>query len=69
MVKIPQLILLGEKDESRDRNIKKIAKWFEFNSQSRDTRIEIIKKAPHSFFLCEERVITHIKAFIKKNSL
>lgn len=69
MVKIPQLILLGEKDESRDRSMKKIAKWFERNSQSRDTRIEIIKKAPHSFFLCEERVVAHIKAFIKKNSL
>lgn len=66
MVKIPQLILLGEKDESRDRSIKKIAQWFKLNSKSKDTRIEIIKKAPHSFFRHEDEVTTHIKVFINR---
>lgn len=67
-VRIPQLIIFGEKDDSRDRNMKKIAQWFKLNSQSKNTRIEIIKKASHSFFHHEDEVVTHIKAFIKEIS-
>lgn len=69
LVKIPQLILLGEKDESRDRNMKKIAQWFEANCKSKKKNIYIIKNAPHSFFQHENEVSDHIKVFIGNNSL
>ena len=68
-ITIPQLVILGEKDETRDRNIKKIAEWFKKNTRSRKSTIEIINGASHSFFQHENEVAENIKSFIKNNSL
>ncbi|PIV70989.1 hypothetical protein COW57_02095 [Candidatus Roizmanbacteria bacterium CG17_big_fil_post_rev_8_21_14_2_50_39_7] len=66
---IPQLVVLGEKDEFRNRPIKKIEHWFEKNIRSKVNRIVIIPNATHSFFNHEDEVVHHIKAFIQNNSL
>lgn len=63
-IKIPELIILAEKDEYRDRPIKKIADWFEKKSKSKKLSVNIIPSSPHNFYKYEPQVLTLIKNFI-----
>lgn len=63
-IKIPALIVLAQKDEYRDRPIKKIASWFEKNSKSKKISVNIIPSSPHNFYKYEPQVLTLIKNFI-----
>lgn len=63
-IKIPVLAVLAQSDEYRDRPIKKIAVWFERNSESKKLSVKIIPSAPHNFYKHETQVLTIIKSFI-----
>jgi len=63
-IKIQALIVLAQKDEYRDRSIKKIAAWFEKNFKSEKLSINIIPSAPHNFYKYENQVLDLIKKFI-----
>lgn len=63
-IKIPVLVVLAEKDEHRDRPIKKIAGWFEKNSGSEKLSVEIIPSAPHNFYKYETRAQDLVRRFI-----
>ena len=63
-IKIPALIVLAQKDEYRDRPVKKIAEWFEKSSLSNKLSVQIIPSAPHNFYKYENQVIDLIKKFI-----
>ena len=66
-IKIPTLIILAQKDEYRDRPVKKIAAWFEKNSRSNKLFVKIIHSAPHNFYKHETQVLNLIKSFIRYN--
>lgn len=60
-IRLPTLILLGEKDEFRDRPIRLIAKWFEKHLKSLNKQVAVIPKDSHSFTeneLLIQRIIT-----------
>lgn len=63
-IKIPTLIVLAEKDEYRNRPIKKIAGWFEKNSGSEKLSVGVISSAPHNFYKYETQVQSLITRFI-----
>ena len=63
-IKIPALIVLAQKDEYRDRPVKKIADWFEKNSRSSQLSVQIVPSAPHNFYRYESQVLTLIENFI-----
>lgn len=64
-IKIPVLVVLAEKDEYRDRPIKKIANWFEKYSKSEKLSVNIIPFSPHNFYKYESQVLGVIKNFIQ----
>lgn len=64
-IKIPALVVLAEKDEYRDRPIKKIAGWFEKNSKSKKLSVNIVPSSPHNFYKYETQVLGVIKNFIQ----
>src|SRR3989344_3012142 len=63
-VKVPLLVLLGEKDEYGDRPAEGIAEWFKMHVQARKSDIRIIPGAPHSFADSEQRVATTMRRWI-----
>lgn len=63
-IKIPVLVVLAQKDEYRDRPIKKTANWFEKNSGSEKLSVEVISSAPHNFYKYETQVQSLIRRFI-----
>lgn len=64
-IKIPTLIVLAEKDEYRDRPVKKLAHWFEKNSKSKKLSVNIVPSSPHNFYKYESQVLGAIKNFIQ----
>lgn len=62
-VKIPQLILLADKDEFRDRPMKHIAKWFSSKLLRKNAEVHIINYAPHNFFNHEKEVAEAIRSW------
>lgn len=62
-IKTPILVILAEKDEFRDRPIKKIAAWFDKTIKS-DHTITVIKNANHSFTENANEVGENIKEFM-----
>ncbi len=48
-VKVPNLVVLAEKDEFMDREVAEIAEWFEKSLASSQAGIKIIKEATHGF--------------------
>lgn len=65
-VSSPILVVLAEKDEYRDRPVKKIASWFANNIISKKYLIKIIKNSNHSFFSHESEVSKLIKKWAKE---
>ncbi len=63
-VKSKIVVILGEKDEYRDRPVKFIAKWFEKMLQKQNARIFTIPNAGHSFTEYEDKVVTLIRKSI-----
>ncbi|MBI5151831.1 MAG: alpha/beta fold hydrolase [Candidatus Pacebacteria bacterium] len=64
-LKVPTLVVLAEKDEYRDRSIKKIATWFATHLHISKAKVEIISRANHSFFGNESDVVTRIQSWMR----
>lgn len=62
-IKLPTLVVLAEKDEYRDRNIKKIKNWFESHLHN-DKQIAIVPHANHNFNHQENTVVTLINQWL-----
>jgi alpha-beta hydrolase superfamily lysophospholipase len=48
-VQIPMLVILGEKDNYRDRPISRIVNWFKKMTRAKNMTIEVVKNATHGF--------------------
>jgi len=59
-IKEPLLILLAQKDEYRDRAMKKIASWFRKYSNKHSTT-SIIENASHNFWGKEHMIVNSIQ--------
>lgn len=66
ILKVPTLVVIGEKDEYRDRPTKKITAWFKKHIQTPSSKIVIIPQANHSFYTNEREVATAILQWIKE---
>jgi alpha-beta hydrolase superfamily lysophospholipase len=64
-VKIPMLIVLGGKDEYRDRPIQRIGQWFIKYAKTKDHAVNIINNSLHSFFEHEGEVTSLIRNWLK----
>lgn len=62
-INIPTLVVLGKKDEYRDRPMREIGKWFNKNCRRRNTTIKIVKGADHGFSEKEAEVVDLIKSW------
>lgn len=64
-IEIPLLIVLAEKDEYRDRDIEKIAEWFETNIATENASVITVANALHGFRKKENIIPNLIGEFIK----
>ncbi len=64
-IKLPILVVLGEKEEYADRPIEDIAAWFTKHLKETD-EVHVLKGTGHSFRGAEKRVAKGIGAFIKQ---
>lgn len=64
-VRIPLLVMLGQKDEYRDRPISGIARWFEKKGRNRKFTVRIIKNSSHGFEPHEKDVAKEIDSWTK----
>jgi pimeloyl-ACP methyl ester carboxylesterase len=63
-IKVPTLLVFAEKDEYRDRPMKKIEKWFFAQTRTKDLKSVIIPDALHSFYQKENLVSEEINKWI-----
>lgn len=59
-VKTPILVVFAGDDEYRDRSNKQLVKWFDKNIKTKNKKIVVIEKAPHSFRKYETKVAQEI---------
>ena len=63
-IKVPTLVVLGEKDEFRDRSMAKIAKWFTKHLRRKIATIKIVDDADHGFSEKEKEVAKLINSWL-----
>jgi pimeloyl-ACP methyl ester carboxylesterase len=63
-IRIPTLVILGEKDNYRDRPISIIASWFKKMTKAKNISINIVKNASHGFEGCETDVSNIVTSWI-----
>ena len=63
-IKVPTLVVLGEKDEFRDRSMAKIAKWFTKHLRRKIATIKIVDDADHGFSEKEKEVAKIINSWL-----
>lgn len=65
-IKIPTLVMFGDKEEYAERPVKDIAMWFERNLKNKH-KVVIVPKVGHGFKGAEKRVAREIAKFMKES--
>lgn len=67
-VNVPLLVVFAGEDEYRDRDTRQIAHWFRENLRSKESAIQIVPGASHSFSGKEAAVVRAIRHWIAHQS-